>query len=241
MVARPAEGQARPGHVVRRAGWLVGAVAGVVVGVLLGISTQSWQESREARDIERRAEEFARTDVVPPPGDAVRALLEQDSLVVVDPLLADRLPTEDVGRAEAILEGADVPARIAYLTYPGTPREGYTNSGAPVQWSTGVGEVGHYTVLWDTGFADTVAVGLEPPYLQSRVEGRPGPALVRVAEEMVTWGAEPLPSEPREPSRNDYWGAGGGVAALLFVGAFVVLPLFALLRWYVGSRRRKVT
>lgn len=229
-------------HPVRAAGWVIGAVAGVVAGIALGFAAQDWQEAREAVDVERRAEVFGRTDEVPPPGDAVRALLEQDSRVAIDPLLADRLPAEDVRRAEAILEDAAVPARIAYLTRPETSDEGYTSSGAPVQWSTEVGEEGHYVVLWDTGRTDAVAVGLEPPYVQARTEGQPGPALVRLAAEMSAWEAQPLPSEPDEPSDVDHWGgAGGGVAAALLLGTFVVLPLFALLRWYVGSRRRKVT
>ena len=88
----------------RIAGWSVGAVVGVVAGVLLGIATHDWQEAREARDVELRAEEFARTEVVPPPGDAVRALVEQDALVAVDPLLVDRVPEDDVRRG---LQSAD--------------------------------------------------------------------------------------------------------------------------------------
>lgn len=226
----------------RAVGWSVGAVIGVVAGVLLGMVTQDWQESREARDVERRAEVFGRDDEVPPPGDAVRALIAQDSRVVVDPLLADRLPTDDVRRAEAILEDAAVPARIAYLTRPETSHEGYTTGGAAVQWSTGVGETGHYVVLWDNGSSESVAVGLEPPYVEARTDGQPGPALVRVAAEMAAWEAEPLPTEPDEPGEFDYWGGVlGGLGAAALFGTFVVLPLFALLRWYVGSRRRKVT
>lgn len=226
----------------RAVGWSVGTVIGVVAGVLLGTATQDWQESREARDVERRAEVFGRADEVPPPGDAVRALLAQDSRVVVDPLLADRLPADDVRRAEAILEGAAVPARIAYLAHPDGSHDGYTTGGAPVQWSTGVGETGHYVVLWDNGSSESVAVGLEPPYVEARTDGQPGPALVRVAAEMAAWEAEPLPTEPDEPSEFDYWGGvPGGLGAAALFGTFVVLPLFALLRWYVGSRRRKVT
>ncbi len=226
----------------RVVGWGVGAVVGLVAGVLLGTVTQGWQESREARDVERRAEVFGRADEVPPPGDAVRALLAEDSRVAVDPLLADRLPADDVRRAEAILEDAAVPARIAYLTYPETSHVGYTTGGAAVQWSTGVGETGHYVVLWDNGSSESVAVGLEPPYVESRTDGQPGPALVRIAAEMAAWEAEPLPTEPDAPGDFDYWGGVlGGLGAAALLGTFVVLPLFALLRWYVGSRRRKVT
>lgn len=226
----------------RIVGWSVGAVVGVVAGVLLGTATQGWQESREAADVERRAEVFGRADEVPPPGDAVRALLAQDSRVVVDPLLVDRLPEDDVRRAEAILADSPVPARIAYLAHPDASHAGYTTSGAAVQWSTGVGEEGHYVVLWDNGGSESAAVGLEPPYVQARTDGQPGPALVRIAAEMAAWEAEPLPTEPDEPGDFDYWGgAAGGIGAAALFGTFVVLPLFALLRWYVGSRRRKAT
>lgn len=227
---------------VRRiAGWTAGAVAGAVVGVLLATTLQDWQETREARDVERRAEVFGRTDEVPAPGDAVRALLAQDSRVAIDPLLAERLPDDDVSRAEAILADASVPARIAYLTYPETSDEGYTTSGAAAQWSTSVGEEGHYVVLWDNGRTESVAVGVEPHYVDARTDGQPGPALVRVAAEMAAWEAEALPTAPAEPNHSDYWGGvGGGIAAAALFGGFIVLPLFALLRWYVGSRRRKV-
>lgn len=227
---------------VRRiAGWTAGVVVGAVVGVLLATTLQDWQEGREARDIERRAEVFGRTDEVPAPGDAVRELLAQDSLVAIDPLIADRLPEDDVRRAEAILADASVPARIAYLAYPDTSDEGYTSSGAATQWSTGVGEEGHYVVLWDNGRTESVAVGLGSPYVETRTDGQPGPALVRIAAEMAAWEAEPLPTAPAEPSDSDYWGGvGGGIGAAVLFGGFVVLPLFALLRWYVGSRRRKV-
>jgi hypothetical protein len=225
----------------RVAGWSAGAAVGVVAGVLLGMATHNWQEAREARDIDLRAEEFARTDVVPPPGDAVRALVEQDALVAVDPLLVDRVPGDDVRRAEAILEDASVPARIAYLAYPDTNDVGYTSSGAPVQWSTAVGEEGHYVVLWDNGGNTSVAVGLEPPYVETLTEGQPGPALVRIAAEMAAWEAEPLPTAPDEPSDFDYYdGVGGGIAAALLYGALGVVPAFLLLRWFVGSRRREV-
>ncbi|NYE35306.1 hypothetical protein F4692_000410 [Nocardioides cavernae] len=232
----------RPIRIRRVAGWAAGVAVGAVVGVLLATTTQDWQEEREARDVERRAEVFGRTDEVPAPGDAVRSLLAQDSLVAIDPLLADRLPEDDVRRAEAILAESPVPARIAYLTYPDTTDDGYTTSGAAAQWSTGVGEEGHYVVLWDNGNRESVAVGLETHYVETRTDGQPGPALIRVAAEMAAWEAEALPTAPAEPNDSDYWGGvGGGIAAAGLFGTFIVLPLFALLRWYVGSRRRKVS
>lgn len=227
---------------VRRAGWVIGAVVGVAVGSGAAVVVQDWQEEREAADVERRAEVFGQVDEVPPPGDAVRALVEQESLVAVDPLLADRLPAEDVARAEEILAGSPVPARIAYLSYPDTNDAGYTPGGAAAQWWTAVGEEGHYVVLWDSGFHEVGAVGLEEQFVDTRTEGQPGPALVRIAEEMVTWEAEPLATEPDPPNDVDYWGGiGGGIASAGLMGVLGVVPAFLLLRWFVGSRRRKVT
>lgn len=221
--------------------WAVGAVVGAVTGTLVASGTQGWQESREAADVALRADAFHREDVVPPPGETVRALLAQDSRVVVDPLLADRLPEDDVERAEAILADATVPARIAYLRDPRSSDEGYTTSGAATQWSTGVGEEGHYVVLLDDGRTESVAVGLEEHYVDARTQGQPGPALVRLAAQMAAWEAQPLPTEPDPPGDFDYWdGVGGGLSAAALLGAFVVVPVFLLLRLYVGSRRREV-
>lgn len=226
----------------RAGGWVIGAVVGIGAGVGAAAVTQAWQESREASDLERRAEVFERRDVVPAPVDAVRDLLEQDSLVAVDPLLADRVPAADAARAEAILAGSSVPARIAYLTHPDGVEAGYTPSGAGGMWAAAVGEQGHYVVLWQSGFHESTALGLEDHYVSTRTKGQPGPALVRLAEEMVTWEAEPLALKTDDLDQEDYWGGVGGgfMAAVLFAG-LGVLPLFFLLRWYVASRRRKET
>lgn len=229
------------GPVWRTAGWWIGAVVGIVVGSSLAFVVQDWQEAREATDVQRRAEAFGRQDVVPEPGDAVRALVEQDSLVAVDPVLADRVPEADRLRAEEILAGSPVPARIAYLLYPSV-YDGYTTTGGAAQWREAVGEEGHYVVLWDNGFTDAGAVGLEDEFVDARTKGQPGPALVRIAEEMATWEAEALPTEPDAPNDFDYWGGtGGGIMAAILMGVVGVLPLFLLLRWYVGSRRLKET
>ena len=227
---------------MRRSGWWIGAVTGLVAGPVIGFSCQAWQESREASDVDaRRAADAYQVDV-PAPADAIRQLLAQDSAVVVDPLLEDRLPEEDRQRAEEVLAGSPVPARIAYLSYPSTSDAGYTPSGAGPQWWIGVGEEGHYVVLWDNGSTDTGAVGLEPELVEVRTEGQPGPALVRIAEEMTTWEAVPAADEPYQPSDFDYWGGvGGGIAAASLFGVFLVLPAFLVLRWFVGTRRRKVT
>ena len=225
----------------RPLGWVVGALVGVVAGTAVGFATQAWQDSREASDLERRVAADDYQVVVPEPVDAIRDLLAQDSRVVIDPLLADRVPEDDLRRAEELLDGSPVPARIAYLTYPADTTTGYTPSGAGPQWWTNVGEEGHYVVLWSNGNTAVGAVGLEPEYVAGRTEGQPGPALVRIAEEMATWDAVPADEGPYEPSDFDYWsGIGGGIAAALLFGSFIVVPVFLLLRWYVGSRRRKV-
>lgn len=225
----------------RPTGWAVGAVIGIVVGIAVALSVQGWQESREASDIERRADAFVQEDVVPAPVDAIRELLAQDSRVVVDPLLEGQVSAEDRQRAEELLAASPVPARIAYLSYPDDIDAGYTANGAGPQWWTGVGEEGHYVVLWDNGTTAVGAVGIEPDHLMDRTTGQPGPALERIAEEMATWEAVTLPTEPDEPGDFDYWsGVGGGLAATLLFGGLGVVPVFLLLRWYVGTRRRKV-
>lgn len=226
---------------IRRHGWAIGAVVGIAAGIAIGLGTQSWQESREASDIAARAAVFAHQDDVPGPVDTVQDLLDQETRVVVDPMLADRLPAEDLSRAEEVLAGARVSARIAYLAYPDTNEVGYTTSGVGPQWWTGVGETGHYVVLWDNGNTVTGAVGLDEPYVESRTEGQPGPALVRLAQEMATWEADPLPTEPAPPDDFDEWGGPwGGLGFALLIGGLVVLPAFLVLRWWVGTRRQKV-
>jgi hypothetical protein len=227
--------------VIRRSAWAIGAVVGVVVGTALGLATQSWQESREASDVAARAAVFGHQDDVPGPVDTVREILDQDARVVVDPRLADRLPADDVDRAEELLARSRVPARIAYLVYPDTNHVGYTTSGVGPQWWTAVGETGHYVVLWDSGNTVSGAVGLEEHYVETRTQGQPGPALVRLAEEMATWDAEPLPTEPVPPSELDEWGgAWGGIGFAALIGVLGVLPAFLVLRWWIGTRRRKV-
>lgn len=226
---------------IRRHGWTIGAVVGIAAGVALGLGTQAWQESREASDVAARAAVFGHQDDVPGPVDTVQDLLDQDTRVVVDPMLADRLPADDLARAEQVLAGARVPARIAYLAYPDGNDVGYTTSGVGPQWWTGVGETGHYVVLWDNGNTVTGAVGLDEPYVESRTEGQPGPALVRLAQEMATWEADPLATEPAPPNDFDEWGGPwGGLGFAVLIGGLLVLPAFLVLRWWVGTRRQKV-
>lgn len=225
---------------VRAAGWVIGPLVGIAVGTTVGLQTQAWQQSREDADMARRVALFEHEEEVPGPVDAVRELLEQDTLVVVDPLLEGRIPEEDLARAEAVLADSPVPARIAYVSNPVGSESGYTASGFSAQWSTNVGEVGHYVILWDNGLTRAGAVGLEEEYVSTRTEGQPGPALVRIAEEMVTWEAVPLPTEARPADDFDYWGGPfSGLAIAAVLGSMTVVPLFFVLRFFVGQRRRK--
>lgn len=225
---------------MRRHGWWVGTVVGVVAGTGLAVGVQGWQEDREASDVELSRSADAADSGVPEPVEAIRDLLDQDSLVVVDPLLEDRVPAEDRQRAEEILATSPVPAHLAFLSYP-RDEAGYTPTGAGPQWWTHVGEDGHYVILWDNGNTDTGAIGMEPEYVSERTQGQPGPALVRIAGEMTTWEAVPV-DDADDPGESDYWGGTwGGIGAAALFGTFVVVPLFLLLRWVVGLRRRKVS
>ncbi len=225
----------------RSSGWVIGIVVGLLAGTGVALATQSWQEQREAEDIAARAAVFEaeQGEMVPAPGDTVRALLSQQSPVVIDPLLARRVSEADLARVVQVLEGAAVPARLAYVRYPRT-WDGFTPSGVAVQWSSGVGETGHYVVLFDNGSARTSAVGLEDPDVSANGDGQPGPALVRIAEDMATWEAEPLPTGPKPLNDFDYWGGlGGGVVAGLLFGLFLVLPLHLLIYFGVGRLRAR--
>lgn len=222
----------------RRGGWVIGAVAGIALGVLAGLGTQAWQEDRQAADLAQRDRVLGEGKDVPPPVDAVRALLEQsESRVAVDPRLADRVDETQLAQAREALAGATPPRHLAYLRYPDSLDEGYTNSGAAAQWAAAIGETGHYVVVYDNGSKQVASIGLEDEYLDANTRGQPGPALVRAAEELATWPATPE-QPPRGPSENDYWGGiAGGIGAGVLFGALGVLPLFALVRWLVGRPR----
>lgn len=223
-------------------GWTIGIVVGLAAGFGTAAAAQGWQESREAADLDRRTERFAAVESVPEPVDAVRELLEQDSLVAIDPLLADRVSQADRQRAEELLAASPVPARIAYLADDDGVYSGYTSSGAAAMWQAAIGEEGHYVMLFDNGLEESGAIGLDDHYVSTRTQGQPGPALVRIAEEMATWEAEPLALKTDDLDQEDYWGGtAGGVAIGATAGTLVIVPLFALFRWYVGSRRRKDT
>lgn len=223
----------------RASGWVIGAVVGLGVALGSGVAVQQAQEDREDRDIDSRLAAFERVGKdVPAPVDAVRALLDQPGPVVVDPLVADRVSPEDLARAEALVRAGDVPSHLAYLSAP-LPHAGYSASGALAQWAAAVGATGHYVILFDNGTAGVGSLGLEEEYLGSvQVKGQPGPALVRIAEEMTTWEAEERVVQP--PSDEDDWGGiSGGVVGLLFAGGLLVVPAFLILRHFLTQRRKE--
>lgn len=224
----------------RRHGWVIGAAAGLAVAVPTGVATQEFQESREAADMQRRVAAFeAPPEEVPPPGDGLRELLEQDTRLVVDPTLQDQLTPEQRATIEDALTRAEVPTRLAYLTADQRVDDGYTTTGAVRMWSHGVGETGHYAVLFSDGRTDIDAVGLEVPLTHLEGDGQPGPSLLRMAEQLEQLPAEELPTHADPASDDDYWGGvRGGVGLLVLAGGFGVVPAFLALRWWVRSRRR---
>jgi hypothetical protein len=217
---------------------VIGGCLGVLAGVCAGAVAADWQEAREVADMQRRTAAFeASLDVAaPPPAEGIRALLAQSGRVVVEPALADRIGEADLATAEELLASSDVDLHLAYLRAPYDRSLGYyIPSSAVAQWAAGVGETGHYVVLFDDGTLHTAAVGLEDGYVFAQSKGQPGPALVRVAEEMTTLEAEPLTLS--EPSGSDYWGGvGGGIGAALLFGGLLVVPAFLALRFAVSRR-----
>ncbi|WP_110239338.1 hypothetical protein [Nocardioides gilvus] len=220
----------------RTYGWVIGCVVGLASAVGAGVAMQEFQEGREQRDLSARIAEFERGEELPAPVDAVRQLLEQPGRVAVDPELSDRVGEQHLARVEAALARAEAPARVAYLRAP-LLDSGYRPSGAAAQWAHAIGERGFYVVLFDDGRAEIQTIDLEKPYLDAQVKGQPGPAMVRIAEEMATWEAEERTMTP--VSDFDEWGGftDGAVFALL-AGGFVVAPAFFALRAF-SSRKRK--
>lgn len=225
------------GETVRKRGWWIGAVGGLVFAVAMGFGTQAYQEDREDRD--RAGLGIGGTAEVPEPVDMVRDLLAQEGQIAVHPELADRIKPEHLERAREILAAApSEPARhIAYAPRPAELDTGYTSAGALAQWMHAVGEEGHYVMFFDDGSAQVEAIGMRTEYLSDGAKGQPGPVLVRVAEDVAQWEAEPERAE-YEPS-DEWGGLFGGVMAGLLIGSFTVVPLFLFLRWLVGRRRFK--
>lgn len=217
--------------------WWFGVLGGLVFAVVMGLGTQAYQENRETRD--REALGIGGTDDVPAPVDMVRDLLDQEGQIVVHPELVDRIKPEQLERAREILAAApSEPARhIAYAPRPAELDTGYTNTGALGQWMHSIGEAGHYVMIFDDGSTQVEAIGMRGEYLSDGAKGQPGPALVRVAQQVAEWGSEP---ERATTAGSDDWGGPfGGMMAGLLIGAFTIVPLFFLLRWSVGRRRYK--
>ncbi len=219
----------------REQGWYVGAVIGIMVGIGAGAMTQTWQEQRQTAQVAEAQAALDRVEVVPPPGETVRALLAQESSVVVDPLLADRVSASDLAQVETILAADGVQTRIAYVHHPDR-HDGFTESGLARQWSTGVGEVGHYVVLFDDGYKEFDALGLADDYVLTDVEGQPGPALIRLAEDVSMWKENLPPTAPDAPRDSAWGGTFRGLVTAVCVNMLVVVPLFLLLRSIVSVR-----
>lgn len=228
---------AEGGPLRRRYGWWIGAVAGIASVLVTAPFVQEAQEEREAREWDRRVEVFERPEEFPPPVDVVRELLEQDGRVVVAERLAARVDDESVARAEELLESTAVPVRIAYLPAPEL-ESGYTASGAVAMWAGAVGEPGHYVGLFDDGTDEIYSIDHEDPYPDVETKGQPGPAILRMAQSAATWEVEPARVTP--VSEYSDWGdTDEGVMMGLVLVCFVVLPLFAGLRFAVGRLRTR--
>lgn len=223
----------------RTYGWVIGAVVGLASAVGTGLAVHDFQEDRAQRDLSARVAEFERVDEVPSPVDAVRELVDQPGRAAVDPELKDRVGKDHLARAEAVLATAETPARVAYLRAPASD-SGYVRPGAAAQWAHAVGEQGFYVMLFDDGSAEVQTIGLEEHYLDARVKGQPGPALVRIAEEIVAWEAEERTMTP--PGDFDEWGGPvDGVLFALMAGGFIVAPGFYLLRMFTARERKPRT
>lgn len=230
-----------------RSGWLAGVVLGLVVGTGAGALYHHRDTARAAADREEieqvlTEEQRGRTTGLPAPTEIVREVIagsREDSVVVVDSL-SSTVTRKDLRRARAILDDADVPGHLVLAPSPNDGDLGYNNSSFAAMWMDGVGQDGHYVVLWTDGMTESAARGMDDEYLDTALSrGQPGQALVRIATEMATWPATPE-YRPDWETRDaqDYWGGvGGGVGLVLLIGVFLVLPVFFAVRTAVGRRR----
>lgn len=229
---------------MRRNGWWIAGAAGVVVAVATGLGVQNYQEDRQAEDLAALDASIIGDSEIPPPGDTVRDLIEQDGPLVVHPELVDDVPQAQLRRARAVLEAADQSPvrRVGYLPRPEGLDAGYTARGALHQWMDAVGEEGHYVLLFKGGTTEIGSVGLEREYLSiEAAKGQPGAALVRVATEVAEWTTHPeADRRDRVQRQSDYWGGfWGGLAAGGMIASVTVLPFYALVRYVVKRRRTK--
>lgn len=242
-MTRPARAGAPRSSLLR---WIATWTAAVLAGLAVMAAVVVWQDHAQERDQERTlAERIAAdryTDKVPDPVDLVREIsADPKQRVVVAPELADRIDPADLAAARAALADAEVPGWLAYLPYPSSDR-GYTNTGLVAQWMEAVGADGHYLVLWDQmGSVTNAARGMDEEYLEAETKGQPGPALVRIAEEMAHWPDTPSDAEtvPTPPSDSYYGGRVGGTVAGLLFAALTVGPLLGIAWGIAAARSRK--
>ena len=218
--------------------WLMALPVGALAGVLAGGVTQEFQERREVDDQGRRAALLNTTAEVGPPGDTVRALIDQETSVPVHPDLAEQVDPDDLERARSILEETGRPLHLGHLPAPVGIYDGFNAEAAAAQWVDSVGEDGHYVLLLDSGRALVESPGVEREYLAASAQGQPGPALVRIAEEMATWSVEPIPDREPDHGWDDWGGTEGGVLLGMMAAGFVVAPAFLVLRYFVGRSRQ---
>ncbi|MGN0064638.1 MAG: hypothetical protein ACI379_10385 [Nocardioides sp.] len=231
----------------RRWGWPVGLLVGAILGGTTG--TLYWQhDSARAAADRARVEQVldddqrTRTEGLPAPTEVVREVVRasREHSVVVAPSLADQVSEEDLAQARSLLYASEVEGFLALAPKPDDGRLGYNNSSFSAMWMDGVRRDGHYVVLWTDGRTESAARGMDDEYVDTELSrGQPGKALVRIAEQMATWEAEPeyeVDWETRDA--QDYWGGvGGGAGLFVVIGGFLVLPLFLALRWAVSRRR----
>lgn len=222
----------------RRHGWVIGVVLGILAGTGAGVWTWDREQERQDRQWVDRVEAFERTEEVPPPADVVQELVDQDTRIAVAHSLEGGVDAALRAQAEKVVAGAPVTTHIGYLPAPST-RNGYTNSGAPTMWAAAVNEPGHYVVIYDDGTSEVASIAYEEPFLYDvETRGQPGQVLLRMAEGAVEWEPEDLRLKPM--NTQDYWGGvGGGVAAVLLFGGFIVVPLFLGLRLLVSLLRKE--
>lgn len=162
---------------------------GLLVGLCLG-GTAWWVGG--LGDEGYRYEDKKQT-AMPAPGEILREVLaRKDERVVVSRELTSLVAPADLARARRILEAAEVPAWI-FLIPQDDPMDGsYTQHGAAEVLGANVthGKPGYVVTLYPDG-QNVVSEqgGVEGALVEST--GRPGPALVRMAEEIATWSAEP--------------------------------------------------
>lgn len=228
---------------LRRWGVFVATAVAVGAGLAAGLGHWHWQADREAgdrlraaaaREVTSRESEERGWKVpadLPPPGEELRALLGQKSRVVLDPSLASSVAEDDLRRAEKILDDSGKPLRLAFMRDHESISGPYSTRSGAARWAYGVGEAGHYVVLWPGGLVDQISLGVPEDYLDETGQGQPSRALVRIAEAMTALPvASSAPDEDSSASDEDEWlgperiSLGEGLLVVLVVLLAVVVP-----------------